>query len=259
MKRAISFVLLIVLGVASFSQNLVVNPGFESWETTTKPSGWSTAQNCLKDEININSGSSACQHSGGTTSKWLGQTITILPGKQYHFSFFYRTVITANGNGCRIWSNWIDAENVDINDPSTKPILQSTTNYLKSDLWKQYSVDITSPANAKYFYLEVRTYPNCVTYWDDFVFEESVATSNPEESSSQVNIYPNPTHDYLNISNIQNIQHIDIQSLTGRILWSSSFHGEEKVVINVSGLPEGIYIISIETKEKTTIRKFIRR
>ena len=30
------------------SQNLVINPGFESWESETQPSGWSVAMNCLK-------------------------------------------------------------------------------------------------------------------------------------------------------------------------------------------------------------------
>ena len=250
---------LLALGANSFSQNLVVNPGFESWETTTKPTGWTTAQYCLQEAVNNNSGIYSCRHSGGSTAKWLGQKILINPGKQYHFSFYYRTEVIGTGNGCRIWSNWIDAGDIDINDPLTKPILQSTTNYLKSDVWKQFSVDITSPANAKYFYLEVRTYPNSITLWDDFLFEESVPTSTYEEKISDIKIYPNPAQDFLNISNIDDLKHIEIQNLTGSTVWSSDFTLEKDATIPISGLKEGLYIICFRTSNKLIIKKFIKK
>ncbi|TAL60018.1 MAG: hypothetical protein EPN88_16455, partial [Bacteroidetes bacterium] len=82
MKRAIFFVLLPVLELSIFSQNLVINPGFEDWGKINKPIGWTTAQNCLKDSITVQSGAYSCMHSGGaTTTSYLGQTINVLPGK----------------------------------------------------------------------------------------------------------------------------------------------------------------------------------
>ena len=104
MKRTTFFVLLLSVELTLISQNLVVNPGFETWEKTIKPSGWTTTQNCLKDSVYIKTGSYSCRHSGGTsTAKYLGQTVGVVPGKQYNLSFYYKTEITGTGNGCRIW------------------------------------------------------------------------------------------------------------------------------------------------------------
>jgi hypothetical protein len=89
------------------------------------------------------------------------------------------------------------------------------------------------------------------------VFEESVATGYPEETLSEIIIYPNPARDYLIISNIQNMQYADIQNLTGKTKWSSKFHGESESVIPVTGLAEGIYIIRLRNKNKSLSRKFI--
>jgi hypothetical protein len=130
---------------------------------------------------------------------------------------------------------------------------------MKSDTWQQFSIDFTAPANASYFYLEVRTYQNSIAYWDDFVFEENVSTYDPEEKLSAITIYPNPACDYLIINDLENLQHITIQSLTGTNIWSSDFSGEETVTIPVSRLNDGIYIISIRTSEKRIIRKFIKK
>ena len=262
MKRAIFFVLLLAMQFASFSQNLVVNPGFETWGKINKPNGWVLTESCLKDSVYVKSGSYSCRHEGGTSTsnntRNLGQTLAVIPGNQYRFSFFYKTETTGTANGCRIWCDWKDAADKDITDASAKLILQPSA-YMKSDNWQQFSIDITAPANAKSFYLQVRTYKNSIAYWDDFVFEENVATNSPEEKLPGIMIYPNPTRDYLTISNIQYLQHIDIHSFTGIIIWSSNFSGEETVTIPVSGLADGLYIISILTSDKLITRKFVKK
>lgn len=263
MKRAIFFVLLLALEHVLLSQNLVVNPGFDTWTKINKPFGWTTAESCLKDSSNIRSVKYSCRHEGGTgtsnNTRSLAQKIPVVPDKIYRFSFFYKTITTETAHGCRVWSNWMDANSVDLVDPVTKPILQSTTNYLKSDEWKLFTVDITSPAGAYYFNLEVRTYLNSITYFDDFLFTENLATYEPEEKLPEITIYPNPASEFLTINNTQAVQHIDILSLTGSTLWSSDCSGEESVTINISSFPSSIYIINIRTMEKNIIKKFIRK
>lgn len=254
MKRVIFFVLLTNMSILSFSQNLIVNPGFESWEKPNKPAGWTTAQNCLKDSVYIKSGKYTCRHEGGT--KYLGQILSIVPGKNYTLSFFYRIDITGTGNGCRIWCYFKDANGNNLIDLATDNILRPSK-YLKGDTWQQFSVEFEAPPNASSFYLEVRTYQNSIAYFDDFVFEENVATINPEEKVSDIKIYPDPARDYIIISNLSDLQHIYIQSLSGITVWSSRFSGEESVTIPVSGLPNGIYMLGIRTIDKLIIRKFI--
>jgi hypothetical protein len=256
MKRVIFFVLLINVSLLSFPQNLIVNPGFETWEKLNKPAGWTTAQSCLKDSVDINSGNYSCRHDGGT--KYLGQTLTVAPGKQYRLTFFYKTAITGTGNGCRIWCYWKDSAGNNLTDVATDNILRPSK-YLKSDTWQQFSIDIASIAGTAFFYLEIRTYANSIAWLDDFVFEENVSTYSPEEKDSGITIYPNPANDYLTVSSMTGLKHIYIQSLTGIIIWSSDFSAEGTVTIPVSGLPNGMYIIRIHAADKIITRKFVKR
>ena len=140
----------------------------------------------------------------------------IVPDKQYRLTFFYKTVITGSGNGCRIWCYWKNSEGINMTDPPTDDILRPSK-YLKSETWQQFSVDIAAPAGASSFYLEVRTYQNSVVYFDDFVFEENVATYLAQEKVSDIKIYPNPASDFLNISNISDLKHIIFKVFQGAI------------------------------------------
>lgn len=244
-----------VFWTAVSAQNLVVNPGLEIWGSTGKPSDWANTQNCLKDSDFVKSGVYACRQDGVTTSRDLGQRVIVSPGKHYRFSFFFKTGSTTTGNGCRLWCEWLDGAKTSINDPSSLVVLHSV--YMKSEVWQQFSCDLTSPENAAYFYLLVRTLPSSVTYWDDFVFEESFPTSNNEIQSSEIKVYPNPAHNFLNISNLNNIQRIEIQSLAGVAIWSSNYNSEENVVIPVSGFPKGIYFIRVQTSDGMSTKKII--
>lgn len=255
MKRVIFFVHLTCVSLVSQAQNLVINPGFEKWEKTSKPYGWTTAQSCVKDSVFIRSGTYSCRQEGGT--KYLGQSVAVIPGKRYRLSFFYKTQTTGSGNGCRMWCYWKDNGGNNITDILTDDILRPSK-YLRSDTWQQSEANIAAPASASGFYLEVRTYQNSVTYFDDFVFEENLSTLNPEETFPEMRIYPNPAHDYLIINNIKSLQHIDILSLTGDYVWSSSYGGEQNVTITVSGLADGLYIVKIWTSDKFITRKFTK-
>jgi hypothetical protein len=257
MKRVFLLVLLITIVIKAYPQNLVVNPGFESWSQSTKPSGWTTTQNCLKDSSFIRSGSYSCRHTGGTSTKYLGQSINVIPGKQYSLSFYFKTDITGTGNGCRLWCYWKDSGGNNINDPGSDDIIRPSA-YLKNENWQCFAINIIAPTAASAFYLEVRTYPNSVTYWDDIVFAESIATNTSRKIESEINIYPNPAHKYLLISNLHNIQRIDIQGITGSIIWSEKFSGESEIAIPLTEFKNGIYLVRIYTHEGQMIRKFIK-
>ena len=190
-------------------------------------------------------------------SKYLGQRIPVTPGDQYTLSFFYRNDILDDGNGCRIWCNWESADGK-LDDPASLPVLHPSS-YLNSSSWTEFSLDITAPPDAVAFYLEVRTYPKCITYWDNFTFEKNVPTYRIDEDAAKIKLYPNPASNYLTISNIQDIQHIDIQSLTGSLIWSSDLNGEQTITVPVTGFKTGLYIIRMQTKERIITKRFVRR
>jgi Secretion system C-terminal sorting domain/Carbohydrate binding domain len=255
MKRVMFFVLLTIVSHRLLSQNLVANPGFEKWDKLNKPAGWAVAQNCVKDSVYIRSGKYSCRHEGGT--KYLGQTLPVNPDKKYRLSFFYKTTITGTGNGCRIWCYWKDTDGNNLTDANTDEILRPSK-YLKSEIWQQFSADFSTPAGAVSFYLEVRTYSNSISYFDDFLFEENIATSAPEDELSEINIYPNPASDYLIINNISDFKYIDIQNLSGITIFSFACSGEKSVSIPVSDLPNGIYVIRLNGAGKIIARRFIK-
>lgn len=252
MKRALFFVLLFIPEHILLSQNLVINPGFETWSKPDKLTSWTNTQGCLKDSVFVLSGDYSCRQEGTTTSRDLGQKFVVKPSTPYRFSFYYKTGTETTGNGCRVWCSWLDNSQVGIDDP----VIHS--GFMKSVEWLKYEVAVTSPAEAGYFYLLVRTLPNSVTYWDDFLFEEDIVSSASDSKAPEIKIYPNPAHNYLTISNMQNVQQIDIQGITGIIVWSEKLQDEEQITIPVSQLPNGIYFVRIISYGKLMTYKFIK-
>lgn len=83
---------------------------------------------------------------------------------------------------------------------------------------------------------------------------ETMNVSEPEFISND-RIYPNPTRDFLNIQASEEISSVEIYSLSGQKLLTSS--GSK---IDVSHLNKGIYIIQIHTKNgKIESQKFIKK
>jgi len=78
-----------------------------------------------------------------------------------------------------------------------------------------------------------------------------------KENELDVIIYPNPTKDFINITGFTDLTNIRIINLLGtEIINFQTNNNEEK--INVSNLPSGIYTISINSRNKLLLRKFIK-
>jgi len=80
--------------------------------------------------------------------------------------------------------------------------------------------------------------------------------SNEDFDSNSISIYPNPTSNVLNISNLNNIaiNNISISDLNGRTI--KNVNGVTSV--NVSDLNAGVYFVTIETTEGKSTKKFIK-
>ncbi|MFH2096782.1 MAG: T9SS type A sorting domain-containing protein, partial [Bacteroidota bacterium] len=72
--------------------------------------------------------------------------------------------------------------------------------------------------------------------------------------NNDVSVYPNPACDYI-IINGEDIRNIRISDINGKILYS----GEYRKKLNVSFLPEGVYILTIYTDMETIRTKLIRQ
>jgi hypothetical protein len=91
----------------------------------------------------------------------------------------------------------------------------------------------------------------------DFAFNASITTITGVEEiiSSDVNVFPNPTLDNLNITIEENIEQLSIYSINGRLVKTIN---ENVKSINVSDLSEGMYVLVINTKNGIIRKRFIK-
>lgn len=162
------FMLLFIVGFLQ-AQEVLVNGGFENWDNTTTPTGFSKAENTEQESTEVRSGTYSAKHTGGT--KDIAQTVAIEGGKTYTISLWYKFEVAGNA---RLWSYWkSNGSNLSDDASALRP-----TSYLDSSgtTWAEYSVTLTAPATADELYFEVRTYSGAIVYWDDFsVVKEAVA------------------------------------------------------------------------------------
>lgn len=242
-----------------YSQNLVVNPGFETWSILSKPAGWTHAENCRKDSLTIFAGSYSCSHSGGVSSSSdLGQTIQIAAGMDYVLNFRYRTCPGTTGNGARIWCYWKDQSGSNVTDPATDDIMRPSK-YLKSDDWSQFSVTLAAPANAAALYLEVRTYPGSGTWWDDFSLTLRTTSSIEDGLVAGFRVFPVPAGNTLNFESGIPVTKVELADITGRILMTSRHEQAYSGSLNLSAIPPGLYLLRFDAGGTKYFRKIIRR
>ena len=80
-------------------------------------------------------------------------------------------------------------------------------------------------------------------------------------SEGQLNIFPNPSNDYLNLDftlNTKSNVTITMIDVTGNIVYNnnlSNLNGNQGLVINTSNLSNGVYSLSLKTTEGTITRK----
>jgi hypothetical protein len=73
-------------------------------------------------------------------------------------------------------------------------------------------------------------------------------------------VYPNPTRDRVIVSDLDGITSVKISTITGSERMEFHYSGLEKVSLDISSFPEGIYLLSIRTlKTASTSRLIIRR
>ena len=76
------------------------------------------------------------------------------------------------------------------------------------------------------------------------------------EIENKIDIFPNPALDVVEISAKETITHVEIVSLSGRIINETEVN-EESVVINIENLSAGTYFVRIFCKSNTIIKKLI--
>ena len=87
-------------------------------------------------------------------------------------------------------------------------------------------------------------------------FSVSTNLSNQSFDNDAFSLYPNPSSDFLNISNPNNVEikNISVIDINGRTIKNIN----SATTINVSDLNAGVYFVTIETAEGKSTKKFIK-
>jgi hypothetical protein len=77
-----------------------------------------------------------------------------------------------------------------------------------------------------------------------------------EPDNSQISVYPNPAHGYINIETTVQIKSIKVMNYTGQTIFTNStVKANEVTTINTSSFEAGIYFIMVETNDGTISKK----
>jgi hypothetical protein len=138
-------------------------------------------------------------------------------------------------------------------------VVQSYTNS-SAAAYTTHSATFTAPSSGIFYFGIHNNTPQATT--QTFLFLDSIIlTTNLSTISnliSNINIYPNPTENFLNISNPNNVEikNISVVDINGRIVKNQS---DSLSQINVSDLNAGVYFVTIEAAEGKTTKKFIKQ
>lgn len=191
-------ILFITQSLTLEAQNLLTNPGFETWTAGNQPiTGW-TIQNpaggTTTQDLAHNEGTKSCKMSASGVDTFLEmyQQIPVTPGKTYTLSLSYN-INAGDGTDARIWSNFKTSANgkniaLTVEDSMLLKGPGGVTKYFSDvkNTWQTYTCKVIAPVGSAVFRLAIRTYKTGIVSWDSFSFTED---TNPtiNQSVSQLN------------------------------------------------------------------------
>jgi hypothetical protein len=129
--------------------------------------------------------------------------------------------------------------------------------------WTLYTVIFTPSLNAGYITLQVEPTTYGWNHIDDLQLTNVTAVEEEKPNATELITYPNPANEKINISfpatTYENVS-IQIHSIKGDIVFADenkSTAGVSGLQFPVSGLPNGIYFLSVQTEEELMTKKIM--
>lgn len=138
----------------------------------------------------------------------------------------------------------------------------STTNDIDAFTWSDQktcssptfeNIYCEIPAGTKYIAIKYTSVYKYYLFVDNFTLDE--ATGIAEVTADNVNVYPNPTKDIVNVNAPAQINNIELFNITGQQI--STFNVNNTTAqIDVAELANGIYFLKINTENGMVTKKF---
>ena len=127
----------------------------------------------------------------------------------------------------------------------------TTGSYVTVDTtWTQFTYTI--PASAKYVAIQCVSNDAFIFLVDDVQYTGTVAV---EETVVETSVFPNPASDFVTFSAIENINKVEVFNLVGQLVYTST-PDNNKVMVNVNNLPNGVYVARMHTATGVSNQKF---
>jgi hypothetical protein len=84
------------------------------------------------------------------------------------------------------------------------------------------------------------------------------ATGISNVAASAVQLFPNPTTGIVEISGLKDFEQIEIYNAAGNLLLELSTDGADKLPVDLSPMPAGIYQVRLSGSQATVVKKLIR-
>ncbi len=90
---------------------------------------------------------------------------------------------------------------------------------------------------------------------------EVIALSTNEQLAAKFNLYPNPATSVVNITNAENmlVNQVAIYDIAGKQLSTQNFNNEAEIQLNVENLASGTYMLHLQTKQGTAVKKLVKK
>ncbi len=131
--------------------------------------------------------------------------------------------------------------------------------------WKPYQ-HVTSYPSHYYstipIYENSELYDNINTNWDYYKFQahfiQQTITYTENNFLKTFEIYPNPAHEFIFLTSNDNINHLSIYTLDGKLIYQSIPNSTE-LKVNIQDFENSMYIMKISVKDEIKYIKFIKQ
>jgi hypothetical protein len=251
MRKITLFLSLVFCVMLTQAQNLLTNPGFETWTSATAPDGWlfdKTTATLTKESVVKKTGAASLKIVT-TATYWVTQNIPVVAGKTYTLTLSYY-INGGDGTDFRIWSNFYNLNGttqvwntMNLSDSLALkgPGGNLSTAYFPNETgaWKTYSYDVVAPQNFTNFSFQVRTYTGSTIYLDDFFFGEKTTGINNLNINQFVAIVSGKN---LLLNNVANGSTVEIYSALGSKIQTSVI---ENGKVGLNNLTRGMYVVRV--------------
>lgn len=261
MKKIFTILSLVSATAIVSAQNLLVNPGFETWtDTSVKPDGWNS--------MNGGSIETAIKHSGNNSVKLIPVNITtnanigatdVPATANTQYSVGYWVYDNATNSRGRHWIQFRTAS-ANVAPGSGGANFQPTTYTSDAPQWVFVSTTATTPATTEFLRFDYRVYAqNSIA--TDPVYLDDVQLVQGTLAVTDVNTYDKAVKMNTVVGNELKVilparATVNIYSADGKLISSNRVDSGQS--INTSSLTKGNYIVTVDNGSAKVSRKVIK-